>query len=76
MSIDLHHDGKTTFLYQSHKDAQLLLYIQGNTGEYRGIEKNAGKYRGIQGKAGEYRRIQENTGGYKKIKGNTFNTRI
>ena len=38
--------------------------MQGNTGEYKGIQENTGEYKRIQGNTREHRRmqgIQENT---------------
>ena len=43
--------------------------IQGNTGEYRGIQWNKWEYRKIQGNTGEYRGIQDIKGIEMCIKG-------
>ena len=61
MSIDLHRNGKTSF-YTNHIKMRNYYntLIQGNTREYRRIQKNAGKYRGILTE--EYREIQGDTG--------------
>ena len=45
--------------------------MQGNTGEYIGIQENTEENKRIQGNTREYRGIQENAGEYKRMQGST-----